>query len=479
MIVLIPILIIEGFLLLWSSRRAGLFPYPHMILIYLMGSQIALAAVAGGVEYPFLALYSTYAFADHLTSFVLLYFAIFLLIVGTQSPPAGRRFDLLQGLRSRLAGLVGADESRGAILTAIAAMYAHLLMIALSVHPSVIWYNTTYLSMSNEAVLRSVNAITLFTIQTNKFVGIVAAAFFGYYWARRRYEMAAIVAPLAIFHFLYELGGHSRLAVLYTVIVALALFIYRGNKLQFGALIGMAIAILLFCLQGRSEPAQGISSIADFPQVLLRSFSENGSTSFLNVFEGAFVTSEIGRYFPTFPATYKILSFSPFPSFIDNFDVLRERAQVPLQHYVPASAFLEVDAFGPPYVVLYVVTQLVAGKLSVLYLSRRRDLTAIVVNLLMLSAAYIQFTYAVRTVYRLFVIAGVISVVGLYVSRSMGRSRDRRMRSRQRARPDQPGAGEPATRDRDATERARRREARRKLAQAQMRGSRRWVPTDR
>jgi hypothetical protein len=189
----------------------------------------------------------------------------------------------------------------------------------------------------------------------------------------------------------------------------------------------LAFVVLVFTLGGREYEYHGISTIFTPISVISTYFKKDPTFAILNIFQGAFNTTELITRSYESSTLYKLMSFVPLPSFIVGFGELRETQMHKLGPFSPPSAIFEAWSFGAPFIVVFIVTQILAGRLVVSLANKKGgEFVGIVANALMAIATYLEFTYPMRQVYRMFLIAMVLAWLGHYlVKNNLRQSRDR------------------------------------------------------
>lgn len=126
------------------------------------------------------------------------------------------------------------------------------------------------------------------------------------------------------------------------------------------------------------------------------------TASITEIFQGVFVVAGHFARQVNFSVRYKILSLSPFSSFIDGFSAIRRAQKVRLNQFVPRSAIDEVLQVGWQYAAIYALVGCFAlsSNLKLLF-SGKYTSVAFGLNLMLLLFFTIQFTYSTRTVFRM------------------------------------------------------------------------------
>lgn len=410
MILMIVLVAAETFFLIRHWRSSGFYPYPTGILLYLIGGQIALTLVAEGyLYYNFITVYSSYDFENRLNLFNLMIAGYFAVVYVTSLSQDVRKIDLVQEIRRLAVPLLNRIVFFGVLLV----LLGHLVAFLLVVDTQKIWFNNQYLLMSNSGVLKRETALSMLTLQVTPLVALLSSLMFGYFYSNGLRTEYLFVGALFIFHVSYRLVAHSRLATMLLLVAAMVIFLNSQRRAMVFGLFGLAALSLPYVLAGRGGTAHGFSQLLSLPADLAEALRTSTGETLLNPFEGIFVSAEILAYDTTFPTIYKILSFSPLISAIDNFNSVKDIYIVKLHEFVPPSSILEVSHFGWAYMVVYFCTILMTGRYSVFLLSRQSSVVAYIANLLVFVVSYLQFTYPIRNIYRFEILAAILVVYGL------------------------------------------------------------------
>jgi hypothetical protein len=432
---------IEIAFLWYTLKRSGFVPFPHLSLIYMIGCQISVWLVTYKIaEYRFLQTYSTYGFSKHFVALESFFAAIFFFSFFVFMPRRHMQFG------ARLRSSIRIPITEFGVWMFVLTLWMFHIVLAAVLNWRLVWLNETYLLMNDQRVLSAVNPGSRFLVTVLPLVGFAVFALVSVYAGRKYQYVAAALMPLAIFDYAYELGAHSRKAVMYLVVfTAISIVLNRSKKILVFA-VPLIFFSLAFCLGGRVYGEHGISTIFEAGSILSRYSHYDASLGFLNLFEGSFVSGELFGSSHHASTLYKILSFSPFPSFIDGFHQILGSNIHKLGPYAPPSAILEAWWFGPPYIILLLLPQVIAGRMVVRLMERGNSTVVIAANLLMAFASYLQFTYPVRTVYRFFLIALFLAVLGALAERIHRNSHRRRSAERNSERglsPHDPAAAQP------------------------------------
>jgi len=410
MLILLIILLLEAGLVARSIRRLGLFcPYPHGNLLLIMVGQASMTACAYG--------YANYDFADSFSSnfyksnsgLVNLQFLFFFLMILAPAELASRRAGragvghygrMIANLRAGPAA-----RSLTPVYAFIGVQWLYFIVLALNLNWSIAWSNSEYMLMNTYGRAVSGGKIPDFLIQILKPMSIFTMSVAGYLAAQRHRLAFLAIAPIAAFYLAYQMGDHTRAAAALVVAFALAHFAVSGSKavLITGGL--MAVYLTNYALFGRSEQAHGIASIPETILVPGGIVWDNSLNTILNIAEGVFTTSEMFVFDVEYGTLYKLLSFSPFPSFIDGFEAIRAQNYVGLSGAATTSAFMESYAFGMAYFAFSIIVQIYIGCAILKKFLINANAFSFIANIMMMIAVYLEFTYPVRNVFRLFILA--------------------------------------------------------------------------
>ncbi len=186
------------------------------------------------------------------------------------------------------------------------------------------------------------------------------------------------------------------------------------------ATVGMYVIVA--ALAGRGTGMFGLENF--FLQLASPLKGQLGTSNIIaNLFQGALSTGDGLVLGGGFSEQYKLLSFSPLPSFIDGFDRIREASEIRLGPVCPMSAVAELANFGPAYWLAYSVgyISMVAFINSRFVVTRTSPVMVMAANGLFTIFSIVGFTYPLRNVSRMFV---YISVLLLLFALLGGRSHD-------------------------------------------------------
>lgn len=415
------VIALELVLLAEYARRVRQFTALHVLFLYILISQ----TVFHFAEYLG---FTQFAGADSRRTFlydndfgVELYACIFVLIYTSSiGIRIDNRYDFTNSMRTLVASNMTALQGAVPVLYCFA--FAHLL----SLDKSILWYNNTYLLLNSPLAMSDAIGAGLLTSLFQIFAA-TSIFLFSTTLFQGRLAIALCLMPLALWGFIFNIACCSRYsAILAFLSGMIAVISLTGIKRILVATFwfGLGLFFLVVVLNGRSASAFGLAAV---PDILLGGLDIDFSKfvyAIANIFQGIFVSTDGLTINAEHPTSYKILSFSPFPSLLDGFEEIRRSQEIRVAKYVPMSAISEVILFGYLY----------AGFAAlVLVLLLRRYLRIVQTgqaNLAMMAAGWITLifvqanAYPLRNVFRQALIALVVLwVVGLVTRSKVTRKR--------------------------------------------------------
>lgn len=384
----------------WAVRRSGFLPFPHGTMLYLFTAQIMLTLHAYGVlYYPFVRVYSTYAYVHFYPQMFLLQATMLFALL-----PIVPKSNISIGDAVRTAKV-----SEGLFWGLIVLLYACWAIVMISIDWSIVWSNSVYLTMTDpkKALLLN-NAATRVAFAIVGPLGIVAAAATSFSFCTGRTRFGVVLMPITAWSFFFAIAAHSRASSAYLILAGLVAAMFPRARVYAVCLVLLGFVTTLSVLWGRGSANHGFSSIPEYFTNISRYYQVSGLDAISNIYEGVFTTAEYFSHNFRFDPAYKRLSLSPLFSFIDGYDQVRELYSIRLQYYVPNPAISEVLSFGPGYAAVYFGVQLFAGYQSALFVVRRPGLVSLGLNSLVLLGSYLQFAYDTRGNFRNFVYVALV-----------------------------------------------------------------------
>ena len=422
---IIFVLLAETAAVVRVARTARLVLFPTLFLVYIIYCQLIYFLVVNGLIIDnFLSTYTIGGTQQNEIETHLFYAALFCFTCWI-----GRGINFSGGFREILSSSVFRKISYGAA----AALGVYAIALCISLDWGVVWANNAYLMMTDpRGDLLRPNDLDILNLSLLLPTGILAACLAGANFGKKDYGPAALLGIYAAASSLYFLGAHQRGAtVIALVFLCTTMVVARRQNLFVCAVVGSyAVYAYLIALAGRGSGFHGLSSIANGPELFASiDFERFFGDVLSNSAEGIFVFAETLSYPASYPLSYELLSFSPFPSAIDGFSSIRDLYQVRLHAYVPFSGYGEAIKFGPLFVILLAVCFIGIGRLNTLLVGRS-PAAFIIVNALTFSGMLVLNSYPLRTGLRVIWVAYLVGLLSLAVSRRRHRSTPSRVMHR-------------------------------------------------
>ena len=318
-----------------------------------------------------------------------------------------------------------------------------LIIHAASLNYSLFWRTSIYLQQNNPyemgvtllpgVVFHHLMPITL----------IVCGALFLLYFSTGKLALSIWTAVIFSYCWIYQFSAHSRWAAAALIFSAGAHYLFRGrNRGAFLLLfVPLGMVALVHARIGRISGEHGLSTVfstwKDFDVTLLPEYVLGILYSILQgIFSVAasFSVSEGIEY----PTSYRVLSFSPFPSFIDGFDKIHEQYEIRVNSTQPLSAWVEAANFGAVYFILLAGLVFFALLVNARLCKASREPTAAILSLIILALIMFMAAYEVRNVLRFLLLISAVHLVVFW--RNGVQDRLSRMK-RVRGRPHRPNSG--------------------------------------
>ena len=411
-----------------SLKKVGPLPFPTFLILFLGISQfMSILTASGVVPFEMHALYDYGGVRNDFTTVHALYTSIALLALFSLAGKfkALRSVDFTGTLRRLLN--TGMKTRFLWTLIAISLCCVHLALYLLVVEWSELWFYETYLVVGmdarwvailgdrfSDAVLKMGSGFAILSC-------LCVCALIG----TRHTTLKILAAALTLFYFTLLVSQHSRAAVFFPVMLAInfALLRVKGRTIVIPVLLVVAAISVMGALIGRGTGRHGFSSLletvtspfVDYDPIVAMSHA------LMDICQGIIVTIESLQLTPDFSWRYRILPFSPFPSFIDGYSAIREASEYRLHDYVPMSGAGEVYHFG-----WFFVGLLLFGYIALIRAHTRtaakNPAIFILCNLLITMSLYILFAYPLRNALRFYWIAVVLVVIAGVAARRSAKS---------------------------------------------------------
>lgn len=428
-----------------SWRKAGFLLFPTGLILIFAISQVMLLLVREDlVYYGMHGLFDYGGLQANYMGVQLLYTSMALLSL---LMPVGRYRNLksLSGATG-LATLLKAKGEFSYLSSFLMILFCafHLLILMLISDWSKIWLHEQYLQslVDDRWVALLGDEFSDTVSRTSALIAILATFSACRLIGTRHRAMMIVASAMSIAYFLLILSAHSRSAAFVPTVVAVNYLVLglKGRRIVIPIMVVVAAISLLGSLGGRITDRHGLSTL---PETVLMPLM--GSDVFDNVIQGlmdfcqgSVVTAESFEVPADFDLRYKILAFSPLPSFIDGYSSIRADSQFRLHDYVPMSGVGEVWHFGWPYACFLIIIWTVFVRAHAA-IAEKVPVVFIICNFLITFSVYMMFSYPVRNALRyywigVFLLIGVSLVKRIRPSAFQGLSRPTTMRTVNRVR---------------------------------------------
>jgi hypothetical protein len=409
-----------AFIISW--RKAGFLLFPTGLILVFAISQVMLLLVHDDlVYYGMHGLYDFGGLQANYTGVQFLYTGTALLSL---LMPIGRyrKLKSLSGAAG-LATLLKAkdDSSFLSSLLMISLCGFHLLVLMLISDWSKLWLHEQYLqSLVDDRWVALLGVEFSDTIsRTSALFAILATFSACRLIGTRRRAMMIVASAMSTAYFLLLLSAHSRSAAFVPAVVAVNYLVLglKRRKIVVPIMVVVAAVSLLGSLGGRNTDRHGLSTL---PETILMPITSSDVfddviQGLMDFCQGAVVTAESFEVPGDFDLRYKILVFSPLPSFIDGYSSIRADSQHRLHDYVPMSGVGEVWHFGWPYAcfLIIILTVFVRAHATI---AEKVPVVFIICNFLITFSMYLLFSYPVRNALRYYWI-GVFLLVAVSLAK--------------------------------------------------------------
>lgn len=269
----------------------------------------------------------------------------------------------------------------------------------------IIWKNSIYLLMNGPEAYEVSYTIALLLKVMLSFIGLLLAILLTLAIYLKRFDIFSILFFPFLFCLFYQLSSHSRIASVYIFIIFMLSYVCTVSKLRkftFSPLIlFIGIFFLVFALQGRGTGLHGFGNLLNSAIVGFTNFTtENLSFALVNFSQGIFVTAEGLGVNKEHSMIYKVLSFSPFPSFIDGFSSIRDKEEIRVNYFMPMSALAELVKFGQPYILIFYFIYFWVIRRLTLVIFNNPNIFSFLINVYFMMIFIILNAYSLRNGFR-------------------------------------------------------------------------------
>lgn len=347
------LLVLQLILILEMRRRLGGFNPAEAASWFLLVSQIVYVNgdfffVANHKTAP----WATYSYASHPERLVI-YYTCAVAMFSCSTLGLGRLNTSVNELRQSMTAIMQRVMAfqpllAGVILTCIAIQMAVLRW-------DVILHNNTYLLMGSYDATKVGKALGSLVQSSVGYSAMISAMFLAVLVNRPFSPFIIVWSAALTWQITIAAAGCSRSGamVLGIFIIFSALFAQRAHLVRQSILAFCAGWLYCSALGGRGLGEFGLTALPAILSAPLHLESSDWMSILSSVFQGAFITGDGLDFTADFNPIYKILSFSPFPSAIDNFSTYLALYEIRLHAFVPMGAQTEVIFFGPLYTALF------------------------------------------------------------------------------------------------------------------------------
>ena len=325
-----------------------------------------------------------------------------------------RNVEWIQGFRKSLNSKMGKRSGTPLLAIILTILVTNLIFM----DQSSVWSNQEYLLITGPKGYNvPANLAMLFIAGMN--IGAVICSIFLPFYLKKSSTQAILAFCAWLFWFAFYLSAGSRLAaVMFFSLFAIQFLLSRGRMAVAYLVIGFfgAFVIMMIALATRASGEYGISNffnaISYFSGKVAWDFA---IFSWVNFMQGIFVTSDGIIYDQFYNTDYKLLSFSPLPSFIDSFDEVRKGAQIMIYKTVPMGGIAEIYHFGLGYFLFYICALILILRTAHKSFKSKFYYLAAFANFYIFIMFIIMNSYAVRNSFRQTLVAfAVVVFAGLY-----------------------------------------------------------------
>jgi hypothetical protein len=294
-----------------------------------------------------------------------------------------------------------------------------LLLFGTVVHAAVLdwnlyWHTTVYTVQTSSELM----GITFFpAVYYHKFmpiVAIIACVLLFYLISEGKAALSILALFVFLYCWIYQLTAHSRWAAasLLLGVSAYAMIHEKNRRLYLLSTLPLGALALIYVRIGRQSGNHGLSTIwsnfGNFDMALLPQYFVGGT---YNVLQGIFTTAaSFASRFADYPEIYKLLSFSPLPSSLDQFDYFHALYEVRVSSTIPLSAWVEAARFGYLFQAILLGTVFGVMKLNTKLLGLNRSVVSSTASFIILALVIFLGSYEVRNVYRFLIVVALIQL---------------------------------------------------------------------
>ena len=407
-------------------RKGGLLtPSAFLALFSTFGLSVFYASYVTGIDYPSMEAGGFFVHNyDHVVNDV--FFVYFLIVLAALLGLAGvRRKEALRlgVVTDQAQAVIGRVLKSPAIHYAVQVLFLVSAWHLLAVDKQNLWENNEYLTINMGSRMNISNPILLLVHMVMGPICLCAMLLAYLFFKHRRTVNGILCLLIFLYFFLIEMAAFSRYPAFAFALMAALLAVERkarGRRAVGPPTVAALLAALwmfFYAVSARGGSVHGISAI--LPNLFLANLEfSHVEFVYVNPSLGPYVLAEAilgGPY--DYPLSYKLASFSPFPSFIDGYAGLLDY-QHRVNWFTPFNVPSELYYFGLIYQILFYAIFIVCLRtlnMSVISISGS---TAFIMSAPSIYVLIYMQQYPIRNSFRLLIGATVLTIL---VIRRMGR----------------------------------------------------------
>jgi len=425
------------FLFVISTKTVGLLPFPTILILFLGLSQVvSILVVTDTVRYDIHSiLYDFGGLEANLTTVNCIYSSLALIALLSLSG----KFRTLRSVdfTGTLRRLLSTRSSARFVWTLIAIVLCsvHFALYLLVTDWSQLWLYEKYLSVGMDVkwVALFGESVSDTILKTGPAFAILSCLTVCSLIGTKHTVLKFLAGALTVFYFAIAVSQHSRSAAFFPLLLAVnfALLRLKWRTIVIPILVFVAVVALLGALIGRNTDRHGLSTL---PETIASPFVNADplyviSQAIVDSCQGIIVTAESIQIEADFDPWYKILAFSPIPSYIDGYSSIREENEHRLHEYIPMSGVGEAFHFGWFYIGLLLIGYII-GIRAHTKIAAKNPAIFILVNLLITLSIYVLLAYPLRNSLRFYWIALALILAVNLTSRGSVKGRRGSLRRR-------------------------------------------------
>jgi hypothetical protein len=426
---LIWVLVIELFFLMDITRRFRFLTAAHLIILYIMCSQIVFFFGEALIDNP--GPESLLTYLSHV-KFGLQAYLIIAAITYSSTLFASQPKRLSTGVA--LKAMMNAATRFIPYIAVICTAYVTFQLAVIDYRSMIFhpWYGAAPARFDSSVVTGIYKLYSLIAIISAASLPLAARS-----GSRISFYLITLTTTWL---FLYSLSSASRgAAVMVFVFAGSWITVAKRGHLRISLLSGFILIVVL--RSALSSRGLGEFGLAALPSIIANGFDFSGDQLryvIVNLFQGIFVTTDGLTMNANFHPLYAWLSFSPLPSTLDGFNTILRSYEIRHGLYVPMSAISEAYNFGPVLFTLAIVTYWIALRATLFALSKGLISTSLFTSLFLFAVFVQANAYPLRNVFRQFLIVILMVFVAWAVEKYRRKTRGPTSRVRSQKQPSRP-----------------------------------------